>query len=194
MSLAIWSKTICLKIREGVAATRSRTSRPSGFDFGVRRRQRGRPGFHPSVVGAAWLRDYIRAVNVRPGKPLLFGADGRGFAFGLPGNPLSHFVCFHFAVALALGAAGWRGNAAVLGAPRWPGNWTASPARAKHSGPRAWSGTMARRVCAPWPGPVPATSPCLPAANALVRVPPNQALLPAGAEVDFLPAAAMICP
>ena len=41
-------------------------------------------------------------VNVRPGKPLIFGVNGSRVAFGLPGNPLSHFVCFHFAVATAL--------------------------------------------------------------------------------------------
>ncbi len=41
-------------------------------------------------------------VNVRPGNPLIFGVNGARVAFGLPGNPLSHFVCFHFAVATAL--------------------------------------------------------------------------------------------
>ena len=41
-------------------------------------------------------------VNVRPGRPLIFGVSGNRVAFGLPGNPLSHFVCFHFAVAAAL--------------------------------------------------------------------------------------------
>jgi molybdopterin molybdotransferase len=41
-------------------------------------------------------------VNLRPGRPLIFGVNGSRVAFGLPGNPLSHFVCFHFAVATAL--------------------------------------------------------------------------------------------
>jgi molybdopterin molybdotransferase len=41
-------------------------------------------------------------VNLRPGRPLIFGVNGPRLAFGLPGNPLSHFVCFHFAVATAL--------------------------------------------------------------------------------------------
>ena len=41
-------------------------------------------------------------VNVRPGRPLIFGVGGSRVAFGLPGNPLSHFVCFHLFVATAL--------------------------------------------------------------------------------------------
>ena len=41
-------------------------------------------------------------INLRPGRPLIFGVNGLRVAFGLPGNPLSHFVCFHFAVATAL--------------------------------------------------------------------------------------------
>ena len=46
-------------------------------------------------------------VNVRPGRPLIFGVSGgqvpaSRVAFGLPGNPLSHFVCFHLFVAAAL--------------------------------------------------------------------------------------------
>ncbi len=41
-------------------------------------------------------------VNVRPGKPLVFATNGARVAFGLPGNPVSHFVCFHLFVARAL--------------------------------------------------------------------------------------------
>ena len=41
-------------------------------------------------------------IDLRPGRPLIFGVNGSRVAFGLPGNPLSHFVCFHFAVAAAL--------------------------------------------------------------------------------------------
>lgn len=41
-------------------------------------------------------------VKSRPGKPLIFATRGRQVAFGLPGNPLSHFVCFHLFVARAI--------------------------------------------------------------------------------------------
>lgn len=41
-------------------------------------------------------------VNLRPGKPLTFATRGSQVAFVLPGNPVSHFVCWHLAVKLAL--------------------------------------------------------------------------------------------
>lgn len=43
-------------------------------------------------------------VKSRPGKPLIFGTRGNQVAFGLPGNPLAHFVCFHLFVRRALDA------------------------------------------------------------------------------------------
>lgn len=45
---------------------------------------------------------HFREVNVRPGKPLIFGASSSRIVFGLPGNVLSHFVCFHLFVRPAL--------------------------------------------------------------------------------------------
>jgi molybdopterin molybdotransferase len=40
-------------------------------------------------------------VRSRPGKPLLFATREECAAFGLPGNPLSHFVCFHLFIRRA---------------------------------------------------------------------------------------------
>ncbi len=132
-------------------------------------------------------------VNVRPGKPLIFGINGRRVAFGLPGNPLAHFVCFHFAVALALARLAGESGPVFLRAPLaakledepcpretlWPAHleWNSGAPRLH---PMVWasSGDLS----------------CLPAANTLIRVPANQAILEAGTEVDFLPAAGMVCP
>jgi molybdopterin molybdotransferase len=44
----------------------------------------------------------VRKINSRPGRPLLVGFRGRQIAFGLPGNPVSHFVCFHLLVNQAV--------------------------------------------------------------------------------------------
>jgi len=44
----------------------------------------------------------IHRVNVRPGKPLLVARRGDQWAFGLPGNPVSHFVAFHVFVSRAI--------------------------------------------------------------------------------------------
>ena len=40
-------------------------------------------------------------VNLRPGKPLTFATRGAQAAFVIPGNPVSHFVCYHVAIRLA---------------------------------------------------------------------------------------------
>jgi molybdopterin molybdotransferase len=130
-------------------------------------------------------------VNVRPGRPLIFGVNGTRVAFGLPGNPLSHFVCFHFAVATALARLSGeaapkflRGRLATklddVACPRetlWPARleWNdGSPGL--H--PLAWasSGDLT----------------CLVAANALIRVPAKIDSLETGAELEFLPTAGML--
>ncbi len=41
-------------------------------------------------------------VNLRPGKPLTFATRGKQAAFVIPGNPVSHFVCYHVAIRLAV--------------------------------------------------------------------------------------------
>jgi molybdopterin molybdotransferase len=130
-------------------------------------------------------------VNVRPGKPLIFGVDGGRAAFGLPGNPLSHFVCFHFAVALALARLAGGEPPAFLRAPLADKlddepcpRETLWPARLE------WSAGSPRLRPLPWASSGDLT--CLPSANALVRVPANRGSLPAGAAVDFLPAAGML--
>jgi molybdopterin molybdotransferase len=44
----------------------------------------------------------VNQVASRPGKPLLIATRGAQVAIGLPGNPLSHFVCYHLFVARLL--------------------------------------------------------------------------------------------
>jgi len=120
-------------------------------------------------------------VSVRPGRPLVFGTNGKSIAFGLPGNPLSHFVCFHLFVATALarlvGAEPpmfQRGRLAAKLEDEPNPRETLWPARLDSAGlhPLKWSSS----------GDVT----CLAAANALVRVPANGGSIEAGAEVDFL--------
>jgi molybdopterin molybdotransferase len=50
----------------------------------------------------------FHGINVRPGKPLLFGFVNDKPVIGLPGNPASAFVCFHlFGVPLLRRIGGW---------------------------------------------------------------------------------------
>ena len=130
-------------------------------------------------------------VNVRPGRPLIFGVNGSRAAFGLPGNPLSHFVCFHLFVAGALAKLTGaevpkflRGKLAEKLEDALCPRETLWPARLEFLNgklrlrPLKWSssGDMA----------------CFASANALIRVPADCASIKAGAEVDFLPAGGML--
>jgi molybdopterin molybdotransferase len=131
-------------------------------------------------------------INLRPGRPLIFGVNGSRVAFGLPGNPLSHFVCFHLAVTTVLARLTGgelpeflRGQLAEKlddkPCPRetlWPAKLAISSDATARLHPLAWanSGNVA----------------CLASANALVRVPANSGPLEQFAGVDFLPVAAML--
>src|SRR5581483_811690 len=123
-------------------------------------------------------------IAIRPGAPLIFGTNGNRAAFGLPGNPLSHFVCFHLFVAAALKKLVGdeprkflRGNLAAKldDAPNsretlWPvrceiqnGKWELTPLRWSSSGDAT----------------------CLAETNALIRIPANRGSIESGAEVEF---------
>lgn len=56
----------------------------------------------PQALAALGFKLLVQRVNVRPGKPLLVARRGEQWAFGLPGNPVSHFAAFHVFVARAL--------------------------------------------------------------------------------------------
>jgi len=67
-------------------------------------------GIHDHVKSAAEACDYEQIfwkVNQKPGKPLFFAAKGTNLLLGLPGNPVSAFMCFqHYGRPLLLGAGG----------------------------------------------------------------------------------------
>jgi len=55
-----------------------------------------------SALHAAGYSVHAARLNSRPGKPLIFATRGRQVVFGLPGNPLSHWVCFQAFVRRAI--------------------------------------------------------------------------------------------
>jgi molybdopterin molybdotransferase len=59
----------------------------------------------------------VNQVASRPGKPLLVTRRGAQIAIGLPGNPLSHFVCFHLFVARVLARLAGAEPAPLIGLP-----------------------------------------------------------------------------
>jgi molybdopterin molybdotransferase len=125
-------------------------------------------------------------INLRPGRPLIFGVNGARVAFGLPGNPLSHFVCFHLFVACALAKlTGQEARKFLRGklaeklenapCPRetlWPARLECLNGELRLS-PLKWSSSGDLTGLAE--------------TNALIRVPANQGSLDADATVDFLP-------
>ena len=130
------------------------------------------------VLDAAGFEILVTKVAVRPGKPLIVGRRGEEWAFGLPGNPLSHFVCLQVFVDAALAAMRggamapevWRGvaTAEVKGNPRetwWPAVEEEGGLR-----PLRWASSGDLTALA--------------AADVLVRVPSSG--LAAGAEAGFI--------
>lgn len=134
-------------------------------------------------LGFEWL---CRKVALRPGKPLLVGVREGQVAFGLPGNPVSHFATFHVFVRralarlanqpvapLAVGRLQDPENILELGKLEtwWPAVWSLRAGMAEIS-PRPWlhSGHLS----------------ALAGANALLRVPSDghsPAFLPCGEPV-----------
>lgn len=49
----------------------------------------------PAVLEALGVRTIFHRVSQKPGKPLLFGTTENQVIFGLPGNPVSSFLCFY---------------------------------------------------------------------------------------------------
>ena len=56
----------------------------------------------PGVLEELGTMIHVKQVRMKPGKPFLFGTAGGPLVFGLPGNPVSAFVCFHLFVTPAL--------------------------------------------------------------------------------------------
>jgi molybdopterin molybdotransferase len=128
----------------------------------------------------------FREVNVRPGKPLIFGTASNQVVFGLPGNVLSHFVCFHLFVRRALdrllarsattASQGFLAEAMTDTLNNretwWPAQVSLAQGRLEcHALSWKSSGDITR----------------LPAANALIKVPASTSHFDAGTMVELLP-------
>lgn len=111
-------------------------------------------------------------VKSRPGKPLIFATRGEQAAFGLPGNPLSHFVCFQLFVRRVIdrmtGFAPRNLIKVQLSGPRPPADARETwwPARVG-----ALSGGLVASAL-PWRDSSDLTG--LPGANALLRIPSGE--------------------
>lgn len=131
---------------------------------------------------------HVRRTTARPGKPLIVAQRGSAFAFGLPGNPLAHFVCLHLYVRAALETFAGRSVAstsvfqtgvlatelAAGGNARetfWPARWGLQDGVACLT-PLRWSSSGDLTSLA--------------VANALLRVPAAEGTLARGSRVEFV--------
>ena len=56
----------------------------------------------PGVLQELGVQAQFHKVEMKPGKPVFFGTRDKSLVFGLPGNPVSTFVCFELFVRPAL--------------------------------------------------------------------------------------------
>jgi molybdopterin molybdotransferase len=137
----------------------------------------------PSVLESAGVRAHFHHVNIKPGKPLLFGTGPQGqLVFGLPGNPVSAFVTFELFVRPAL-----RKLAGFLSLQLPSRRLALSALLSNRSDrptyhPAALEGTQVRAV--PWRASADLAS--LLGANALIVLPAGEVSLPAGEMVETL--------
>jgi molybdopterin molybdotransferase len=129
----------------------------------------------------------VSRTTTRPGKPMIFGLRGNAAAFGLPGNPLAHYVCLNLYVRQAL----WAFSGATRAPDFQEGVLAADFHGDQNERETLWPSSVAFRDGAAqltllrWQSSGDLTS--LATANALVRIPPLQGPLSRGARLPFLP-------
>ncbi|MEN1681317.1 MAG: gephyrin-like molybdotransferase Glp [Planctomycetota bacterium] len=144
----------------------------------------------PGVLAGLGVKKRLHKISLKPGKPLWFGvwprpAGGRAtLVFGLPGNPVSSYVCFQLVVRPALAALAGRGFVGLDTATAE----LESPLR--HRGGRetylpaiVTAGPNERLAVTPAPWKGSADLAGLSRSNALLRLPVEPAELAEGAEV-----------
>lgn len=129
------------------------------------------------------FRSVVRQIAMRPGKPMILAQMGDTLALGLPGNPLSHFVCFHLFVRRILHRLSGHTPVPLLLAELPPdADW-------KIDSRETWwpchlSANRAILTAHPLPWRDSSDLSCLSQANALIRIPAGRK---AGSPVEVLP-------
>jgi molybdopterin molybdotransferase len=125
-------------------------------------------------------------IAMRPGKPLIFGHVGAMPVLGLPGNPVSAYVCATLFLAPALAVmAGLPAAAPVLEPARFKGSLPANDLREDYlRATLEWRG--GGWVVAPFARQDSAMLSPLAKADALLRRPPFQAALVDGSDVEII--------
>jgi len=129
---------------------------------------------------------HVSKTQTRPGKPLIIAQRDQTVAFGLPGNPLAHFVCLALYVRTALDAFSGR----PAESPVQRGVLTAELRADANARETFWPARRRLISGAPALTPLRWTSSgdltALATANALIRVRAGTAELTQGSEVEFI--------
>jgi molybdopterin molybdotransferase len=146
----------------------------------------GEHDFTRRLLEVSGFTIHVSKTTARPGKPLIVAQRGGTLAFGLPGNPLAHFVCLNLYVRAALET--FAGQAAaplfqtgVLAADLaaggnaretfWPARWILQDGLAMLT-PLRWSSSGDLTALA--------------TANALIRVSAGAGQFQRGSRVEFV--------
>jgi molybdopterin molybdotransferase len=146
----------------------------------------GEHDFTRRLLERAGFTIHVHRTTARPGKPLIVAERGGTVAFGLPGNPLAHFVCLNLYVRAALEA--WLGQGATTAFQKgvlaeelaaggnaretfWPARWELVDGRVWLT-PLRWSSSGDLTALA--------------TANALLRVAIGARQFSRGSQVDFI--------
>jgi molybdopterin molybdotransferase len=147
----------------------------------------------PGVLAELGVELVFHKIALRPGKPLWFGVKHddthRALVFGLPGNPVSSFVCFELFARPTIAALAGRGftDPSIVTArlshdyDHAGGRAACLPARVKDV---ALRGEERSVEILPWLGS--ADLAALARANGLVRLPAEKLRVAAGSAVDVL--------
>jgi molybdopterin molybdotransferase len=164
----------------------------------------------PEVLAALGVEQVLHKIALRPGKPLWFGIHRAGErrvpVFGLPGNPVSSFVCFELFVRptiAAMAGRGFRGLPSVrarlaadhdhpgVRAARLPARVTRAESGEQATGDRTDRNQLVtahpadlRVEILPWHGSADLAT--LAAANGLACIPAEKQLISAGSLVEVL--------
>jgi len=147
----------------------------------------GEHDFTRSLLSDLGYTIRISRTTTRPGKPLIFATRGNAVAFGLPGNPLAHFVCLNLYVRSAL--HGFSGATKAGGFIN--GMLTEEFIAETNARETLWPARLTLHDGSMWLKPLPWRSSgdltALGAANALVRIPSGCGKLARGTKLEFVP-------
>lgn len=129
----------------------------------------------------------IHRTAARPGRPLIFAVRKGTVAFGLPGNPLAHYVCLNLYVRAALQCMVGLEDGLAFREGILTEAWNPGRSPWETLCPAVWKleGGKAQITLLSWQNSGDLTP--LRLANAVARLPSGEQPLPAGSKVVFLP-------